>query len=360
MSYQWNAEEEALLRVLRPVNNYSEIAIQFEKMYEKQCNGFTTLRSSEAIRKKCDRDGITQEDPGAPFQEVKDRWELIEELGQEYLSQFTEMNTTPRVPSRKILCLSDMHFPFCRLQDLRDALENNTDSDIVVLNGDLFDGEIFSTFGSAKRVAAIKEYQQVFSLVKYCADNFPKVVITSGNHDVRPASALKRADFPTEATQVFRPDLLARVANGEILNEFGEVTDLVEMDNVYYSKLDSWYARIGKTIFAHPLKFTGAYPGATADKLRTYFTDRYGADAYDCIVCAHTHRQAFCISGGKLLIEQGALCTRLPYEHKMDLRFSHSTAGYCIIYQDHEGNTDFNNSHNIYLGAHLPPNKEIL
>ena len=62
----------------------------------------------------------------------------------------------------------------------------------------------------------------------------------------------------------------------------------------------------------------------------------------------------------KLLIEQGAMCARQPYQHKSDLRFPHAMNGYAVIYQDYEGNTCFNKSHVVYLGSQLPPKKEIL
>jgi hypothetical protein len=92
----------------------------------------------------------------------------------------------------------------------------------------------------------------------------------------------------------------------------------------------------------------------------SYFVNRLGQAAFDSIVCAHTHRLFYGILENCLLIEQGAMCTRLPYEHQRDIAFTHSTAGYALIFQDEEGNTDFNLSTTVYLGAHLPPKKEIL
>jgi predicted phosphodiesterase len=362
MSYQWTAEEEALLRILRPINSYTEIAVQFEKMCEKRLPGFRVPRSSDAIRRKCNRDGITEDTIVNPMEEYEERWAEIKRISNEYID--AHIQTTNGLleggARRKILSLSDTHFPFCRVADVAEALRVHADADIVVLNGDLFDGEVFSSFGSAKRIAALKEYKQVFSLVEYCSENFPQVVLTHGNHDYRPAGALKRSDFPEEASQIFRPDLLARVANGEELNEFGETVELHDFDNVHYQKFDSWYVLIGKTIFCHPVKFVGRIPGGTVDAMRVYFQDRYGSEEFDSIVCAHTHRQYKGVVGEKLLIEQGAMCTRMPYQHKPNLRHKHSVAGYAVIYQDMNGNTCFNDSNFVYLGSHLPPKKELL
>ena len=48
---------------------------------------------------------------------------------------------------------------------------------------------------------------------------------------------------------------------------------------------------------------------------------------------------------------------KLPYQFKPDLRFKNATNGYAIIYQDANGNTNFNDSTPIYLGTHLPPKR---
>ena len=64
------------------------------------------------------------------------------------------------------------------------ALDQHLDADIVVLNGDILDGYIFSTFSKAKRIAAIKEYQAAYDLVHWLSDNFENIIIVSGgNHD---------------------------------------------------------------------------------------------------------------------------------------------------------------------------------
>ena len=61
-----------------------------------------------------------------------------------------------------------------------------------------------------------------------------------------------------------------------------------------------------------------------------------------------------------MLIEQGAMAARMPYQHKADLRFPHAMNGYAVIFQDEEGNTDFSKSKVYYLGSQLPPKKEAI
>jgi len=356
---KWREEEEHLLRLLIPTNSYNEIAEEFRRRHDLGIPGHNTVRSAEAIRKKCQREDINSnieyEDP------YENRWKKIKKMQEEYLMD-AETNTTGIVDnaSRKILTLSDIHFPFALVDELEKALTLHADADIVVLNGDILDGYIFSTYGTAKRIAALKEYRAAFNLVKQISENFPEVVIVSGNHDRRPAKALSKADFKKEASQVLRPDLLARIANGEVLNEYGEVTDILKFDNVTYQKYDSWYVRIGKTIFAHPDAYFGSWPGQTVVKLMDYFTKRLGSDKFDSVVVGHTHRIYKGIFFNKMLIEQGAMAARMPYQHRADLRFPHAMNGYAVIFQDEEGNTDFTKSKVYYLGSQLPPKKEIL
>lgn len=359
MSSRWNEEEEHLLRLLIPTNTYLEISKEFERRVNKKLPGFKKLRSEEAIRKKCSRDNITQES----FEDYEDpyeaRWDYIKYLTSEYKEE-SERLTDGIVENatRKILCFSDIHFPFALEDELKKAIEEHSDADIVVLNGDILDGYIYSTFSKAKRIAALKEYIAAFELVRCLAEKFKDVIIVSGNHDSRPAKALKALGFEQEESQVLRPDLLARIANGEKLDESGDLVEKIDFSNVHYQKYDSWYVRVGKTIFCHPSGYKGG-PGGTVQKLYDYFTKRISSNEFDSIVVGHTHKIYKGVFCNKLLIEQGAMCDRQPYQHKCDLRFLHAMNGYAVIYQDEQGNTDFNKSNVVYLGSMLPPKKQI-
>lgn len=359
---KWQEEEEHLLRILIPTNTNTEIAVEFERRFKKKLPGFRVLRSVDAIRRKCSRDNIT---PETTYEDpYEKRWEKIKSMQEEYFMD-AESNKIGIVaedaPRRKILTLSDIHFPFALVDELDKAIIKHSDADVVVLNGDILDGYAFNTYGRAKRIAALKEYIAAFELVRRLSESFPKVVIVSGNHDRRPAKVLSRSsDFEKEGSQILRADLLARIANGEVLDEYGEVKEILDFDNVVYQKYDSWYVRIGKTIFCHPDAYQGGNPGATVTRLCDYFIKRIGGDKFDSVVVGHTHRLYKGIVMNKLLIEQGAMAARMPYQHKADLRFPHAMNGYAVIYQDEQGNTDFSNSRIYYLGSQLPPKKEII
>ena len=360
MSVSWQPEEEHLLRILIQTRTHAEIFEEFGRRYEKNLPGFTTARSYDAVRKKCSRDNITAETAiEYDQQQYETRWEKIKQMNEEYMLEAEPVAIgLVENPIRKILTISDIHFPFALYDEIQKAIETHSDADVCVLNGDLLDGYVFSTYGKAKRIAALKEYMAAFELVKKCSETFNKVIIVSGNHDRRPARALSRNDFQKEATQVLRPDLLARIANGEMLNGDGELIEKLNFENVIYQKYDSWYVVVGKTIFCHPDAYQAGNPGATVQRIHRYFTNRFMD--YDSIVVGHTHRIYKGVVGNKLLIEQGAMCSRQPYQHKPNLRFPHATNGYAIIYQDADGNTCFNKSHVIYLGSQLPPKKDTL
>lgn len=360
MASRWNEEEEHLLRLLIPTNSYQEISEEFERRRNKNLPGFKNYRSATSIRKKCERQNINKDSVKDYRDPYEDRWQYIKDLTQEY-KEISEKYSAGIIDNanRKILSLSDIHFPFALEDEIAAALHEHSDADIVVLNGDILDGYIYSTFSKAKRIAALKEYIAAFELVHYCSENFPNVVIVAGNHDIRPAKALASAGFEKEESQVLRPDLLARIANGERLDEQGQLVEKLAFENVHYQPYDAWYARVGKTIFCHPSGYKGG-PGGTAQKLYDYFIKRMGSEEFDSIVVGHTHKVYKGVFCNKLLIEQGAMCDRQPYQHKPDLRFLHAMNGYAVIYQDKDGNTDFNKSQVIYLGSMLPPKKELL
>lgn len=263
----------------------------------------------------------------------------------------------PKCANRKILCMSDLHFPFARTETIKEILEQQQDADAVVLAGDIMDGLAYSSFGPERKVLVVHEYMQAFDLVKTISERFPKLYLISGNHDVRVAKGLGRAALTDEQIPILRPDLLARIANGEELNENADLVRLHRFRNVHYERYDAWYTQIGKTIFAHPHMFKGAYPGGTVIAVDDYFSKRLEPGSYDSVVIGHTHRVYCGIVNSRLLIEQGAMCARQPYEHKPTLKFPHSMNGYSVIYQDRAGNTDFNKSRPYYVGCELPPKK---
>ena len=360
-NYYWTMEEEQILFKYQDQKTNSEISCIINEYYEKKIPGFNNFRSPDAVRNRLNRNRISNYPTFSRIDPYQERWDNIKKNVEEFV--MTSQRVTTGITdhqSRKIISFSDLHIPFFLYDDIKRACQVHADANVVVLNGDILDGYIFSTYSKSKRIAAIKEYMAAFDLVYFLSNNFEQVVIVSGNHDARTSRALASNGFEQEASQVFRPDLLGRIASGEELDKYGNLIKKHEFKNVLYERFDSWYVRIGKTIFCHPDGFSNSYPGATVVKLLDHFNARMPHEDFDSIVVGHTHKQYKGIVGNKLLIEQGAMAHRLPYQFKADLKFKNAVNGYAIIYQDSDGNTDFNYSTPVYLGTHLPVKKEAL
>lgn len=259
----------------------------------------------------------------------------------------------------KILSLSDIHLPLTDMDLINRIVKEHADSDIVVLNGDIIDGYSFSTFPKESSIPAIDEYRAAFDFVKMLSIIFPKVVIVDGNHDVRAAKIVSKYLSGDQAS-IFNPNLLERIVNGEELDQNGKLIKKHEFKNVIYERTESWYVKIGKTIFAHPYGMSGSAPGAAATKAHAKFLSRYTAQEYDSLVVGHTHKIYKGVINSHLLIEQGCLAGFLSYAFSPSSSHNNNyMKGYALIYQDAEGNTDFNLSGPIYEGVALPPKKGI-
>lgn len=358
MNKKWTPEEEQHLTILTDKKEtVSNIKIAFKDKLNE--TGFCVERTERAIKSKLKRMGL-------PIRYHQGIESTISEIVKKYTATQVR-DTIGRLSSHarsdliKILSISDIHFPLTRVDMLSEILHDHSDADIVVLNGDILEGYMFSTFEKGESISALDEYRCAFAFVKTLSETFPKVVLTSGNHDARVAKALKTAGFSHDATQVLRPDLIARIANGEELDEKGNLVTIHNFKNVIYQQNESWYVRIGKTIFVHPYGMDGGPPGTAVRKQVIRFAYRYGLGEIDSIVCGHTHQLFKSIVNNQLLIEQGCLAGLLKYSWSAKTSYTNNTQnGYALIYQDKDGNTDFNLSGPIYLGQVIPPKKSVI
>jgi predicted phosphodiesterase len=364
-TYKWRPQEERLLQTLLPTNTYREISEQINRRHDKGIMGFPCERTDEAVRKKCQRESWSAEsvtenvvDPHA------DRWAQLRQIQDQYQAQGdtrTRGILDASTITTKILSVSDIHFPLAREDLLEEILNEHDDADVVVVNGDLMEGYVFSSFEKNKSIAALDEYRVAFAFIEMLSERFPKVVLVDGNHDIRAARAVRQQGFGKDASQILRPNLMARLANGELLDASGLLVEKKDFSNVHYEPRESWFVKIGKTLFMHPHGRGGSQPGHTVTRVGDKLIRRYQEDEVDSVVCGHTHKIYKGIINGKLYIEQGYLAGVLAYLHspKSDSRFNYQN-GYAVIYQDAEGNTDFNLSGPVYMGESLPPKKEAL
>jgi predicted phosphodiesterase len=361
----WTEQEVILLKMLRPTHSNTEVAQEFERRADLGLPGIFA-RSTEAIEKKCKRDNITAANtvsyqPGQEHQENLKQLEAIQSKYAQNHIRKTRGLMDPQDHARKIVSISDLHVPFMDINMLEEVVEEHASpATWLVINGDALEGYSYSHYTQDKVVSGLHEFRGVFELVKYLRTKFGKVFITSGNHDKRVTRSLNELGWPEDKWSVLGPDLLARIANGEELDATGMLIKKHDFDNVFYEPIESWYIRIGKTVFFHPSSRPGSKPGDTVNKWARKFLERYDANEVDSFVCGHTHKVYEGVINGYKMMEQGTLAGYLAYAFDPKALYDgNGQNGYAVIYQDQEGNTDFNYSHVFYLGEIVPPKKSV-
>jgi predicted phosphodiesterase len=371
----WLDEEIELLSEYRPIMELRDLHAKFlEKGFE---------RSKKAIARKAEKLGVRYDPEAAEAYEgelaisrgvlddtdddevediiqptrasYQETWEKIEIIKEEYQERIFRSNRGIIVrPTRKILSISDFHIPFDRDDLIARIIELHSDADILVINGDMLELYAVSTWPKERRVPLEHEYEIALEYLRIFSSIFPYVILTRGNHEFR----LNRY-FSTHVTGAISfmvdKDVLSHLANGEVWKN-GRLVDKLDFSNVYYdsSSQEAWEIKIGKTIFMHPKNWSQV-EAKIAVKGGEYWEQR--DNSIDCVVAAHTHKQGKVISKGKLCIEQGCLCAPLDYAKSGSLNFKPQDLGYAVIYQDSEGNCDFNQSGFVFMGNEYPVNK---
>ena len=374
MGMKWSPQEAYLVKTLLVSHSMTEIAQQINIRHSRGLPGFRTERSYESVRKKVDREGWTPETVSEEPDQVTEAWNKITALANEVASA-QDVRRPGRIASEDIdlaaLILSDIHFPLARVDFLNEAIDSffddyskrypNITRKVCVVNGDLVEGYIYSSFSKDKRIAAIDEYNAALNFISILSNRFDTVILVEGNHDARPARMLQRIGLDQEIINMLRPSLMHRLANGEVIDRTGLTVDRLDFSNVKFDFMESWYIKLGKTIIFHPSTMGSDKPGHTVTRIGPKLARRYNDDEVDSFVCGHTHKIYKGVENGKMYIEQGCMAGLLRYFFKSsNSSVKHYQNGYCVLFQDAEGNTDFNKSGPIYLGECLPPKKDSL
>jgi len=371
-----DAETELLKKYLGTEKSLQDISDIFSETSSK--NKDIKPRSLDAIRKKItrirkitdiqidtkidndegDEEVIeTPEDDMSKFLVKKQA--LLELTKQHRPRNFTKHKIGLVKGTKKYLVLSDMHFPIVEADLLLDIICQHNDADGVILNGDLLDGYIYSTYQKSKQLAAIDEYRSAFDFIKSIQPFFKDIWITEGNHDARIYKYLSDKFIPSAASSLFQPNLLARMANGEELSASGDLIKKHNWENVHFDRLHSWYVRIGNAVVAHPHFTITSSPGMGVKKTAEMINKIYPPNLIDCLIVGHTHAVYKGVVNGQLLIEQGCLTTFTEYSFSPRSTYITAPAlGYAVLYQDNDGNTDFNKSGFIYCGRTTPKIKQ--
>lgn len=253
----------------------------------------------------------------------------------------------------KGISISDLHIPFVREDLVNSIIKKHSGEDFVVINGDILDSNLISSFSKNKEVPFVMEYNAAFELVKLLSKHFKEVILVEGNHDIGRYNREMQKLNPTVHFLV-KTSPLAYLARGQKFSESGEDLGQIHLPNVTYAgdvNPRGWWYKIGKTIFCHRLSGYRKGPMNNAAYMAEYFIEK--GFEFQCIVNGHSHKVGWCsYKEGRLVIDQGALC--YPGIYSEDGRGApvRCELGYAVIEMDSKGNIDYENTKPIFLGTY--------
>ncbi|RLC16012.1 MAG: hypothetical protein DRI24_09485 [Deltaproteobacteria bacterium] len=373
----WTEEEVRIVKELRDSHMYEEISTALERFgFKRTAESIRCMlkrerfgkqkpslnlddmakKAADELKQQIEKTVPTTLFPGVKFRNETLEEEYIEALKQvdqkrEFLTGMTVKNFPKKgavsLAEVKILCISDLHCPFHNSVVLAEAIVNNLDADVLVINGDFLDLYSVSSFSKNKEIPLRHEYKIALELLKVFSDLFPKVVLVSGNHEDRLRS-LFAAQLNPNVNFMYSDDVLDKLANGEDINEHGVLEKKYDFDNISYEGGPlRWYTQIGKCIFAHPSHFSKITMRTATDTVDTLKEK----ENFQAMVIAHTHKQGRYLWKGKLVIEQGCCALPMAYEASARAKYAAQSFGYCVVYEDLEGNVDFNKTRTFYYGS---------
>lgn len=227
--------------------------------------------------------------------------------GMEYVN-FRRCNTNS---CTKILCLSDFHFPYNL--PIETFYEYSGNVDILVLNGDVIDQKEISRFARNYRNSPMDEIigcrMFLIQLIEFLQPK--RVVVITGNHESRFERYFSK-NLDTDLIELMPKSPMEFICEDgfhhynkeqKIKVWYEPLRDVFQSTIIDY--VNNWYAKVGKTIFAHPLSYSSGML-KTTEKAVNYF---YRVENnFDTIVMAHTHKLGSYIQGNVYMFEQGACC----------------------------------------------------
>lgn len=241
----------------------------------------------------------------------------------------------------RILCISDIHFPFAKPIEIFCDYVGRVD--ILVLNGDLLDCYAISKFSKLYRDSPIEEMigarQYLINLIEYIRPK--QVVVTYGNHELRLCSYLNsRLDtdiqelMPETALDYLFVDGFTHYDRKLKTKTYYEpIRDVFEDIKIEYT--GNWHCQIFDTIFCHPKAFA-SNPMKTAEKAMYFF--RNEGKQFKTLVMAHTHRTGSYTIGNTTIYEQGAACETDKMNYTDGMLINSQKQGFIYLCYDKDGN----------------------
>jgi hypothetical protein len=270
---------------------------------------------------------------------------------------------------RKIVVIGCPHHPYMNWELFREIIEESrSDADLCVVNGDILDQYLYSLFVQNRNITFLEEYTQALDMLEELSRAFPRVMLNMGNHDSRLAkrlgkmrSGLAETIRALAKTSQLAPGgvFLEPLSKGMEFNLDGEAIGARGFENIFFQRgAQAWWCRVGKAVICHPEKGSAVSMKAVQEWHRKYFAPRYAGE-YDAVVMHHTHKGGKIVDGNVLLIEGGCICDPLPYAVEGRTTYDSAHLGYALLFQDAEGNTDFDSSRFVFKGIGVEPDPPL-
>lgn len=241
----------------------------------------------------------------------------------------------------RILCISDIHFPFAKpIETFCDYVGR---VDILLLNGDILDCAAISKFTKMYRTSPIEEMigarQYLIDLIEYIQPK--QVIATYGNHDSRLGAYLAK-NLDTDIQELLPETALDYLfVDGfthydrklRTKTHYDPICEVFEDIKIEY--VGNWHCQVGDVIFCHPRAFA-SNPMKTAEKAMYFF--RNEGKQFKALVMAHTHRVGDYKIGNTKIYEQGAACETDKMNYNDGMLINSQKQGFAYICLDKDGN----------------------
>ena len=225
----------------------------------------------------------------------------------------------------KILHLGDPHIPFQCDDQIQIAMNRNASAD-VVLTTEVIDCYSISRFNKNLSVPFEVEIDNAVRYFETLSENFPLIIVTSGNHDKRIDKAFMKGI----------PPALLWLVKGSILKLLAK-----PFPNIIVSETP--VLQINDAVFAHA-EFFSKVDLKAAMNVRGFLSewkDTLSLRDFRLVIESHTHMVGATYRSGNLkVMESGCLC-KVPDYSVMGFYSKPQTNGYVVVVQK-DGVTDFN------------------
>lgn len=242
--------------------------------------------------------------------------------------------------SERILCLSDLHCPFQLPVSTFEAYARRVD--ILILNGDIVDGQGISKF---QRVYRLSPMEEIIEARNYLWDLIhmlkpKKVIVNYGNHDIRFQSYLAK-NLDTDLLELMPKTPLDLIFDDGFFHydkQTGTKTHYCPLKelllDVEFEYTGNWWCQYKGIIFCHPSAFSSGVM-KTSEHALAYF--RNEGMVFTELVMAHTHKLGEFIVGNTTLYEQGCCCDITQNNYRDGSLTLSQKEGFLYICLDSEG-----------------------